>query len=191
MVGPVANIDAAQRPQRPNIHWLGAQPHALLPQLVADWDVCLLPFAINESTRCISPTQTLEYMAAEKPIVSTALRDVVAMYGDVVRIGHDVGGFIEGCRWALSETGFKRAERINDMLATVSRYSWDNAARCVHEAIELALRGTWRPQAEPEEEQPVAAVLRTVGDLALAEDAGAPARISARFIPNEDMRRQA
>ena len=39
------------------------------------WDVCLLPFALNDSTRYISPTKTLEYMAAAKPIVGTPVPD--------------------------------------------------------------------------------------------------------------------
>lgn len=156
MVGPIAKIDPALLPQRPNIHWLGQQPYRLLPQLVADWDVCLLPFALNESTRFISPTKTLEYMAAEKPIVSTAVRDVVAMYGDVVRIGHDHASFIEACHWALSETGYKRAERIAEMLATVSRFSWDNTAQCVHEAIESVIARRPVPVAVPLAPQPLA-----------------------------------
>jgi glycosyltransferase involved in cell wall biosynthesis len=141
MVGPVARIDPASLPQRRNIHWLGQQPYQLLPQLVADWDVCLLPFAQNDATRFISPTKTLEYMAAEKPIVSTPVHDVVAMYGDVVRIGRDPLSFIEACRWALSETAYKRAERVGEMLATVSRFSWDSTARVVHEAIERVIAG--------------------------------------------------
>jgi UDP-galactopyranose mutase len=173
MVGPVVKIDPERLPQRPNIHWLGQQPYALLPQLVADWDVCLLPFALNESTRFISPTKTLEYMAAEKPIVGTAVHDVVAMYGDVVRIGHTPAGFIECCRWALSETGFKRAERVSEMLATVSRYSWDNAALAVDEAIEKVLEKTPAPQQPLVQDQPTLAgaqrgKVATVGKLALA-----------------------
>ncbi len=154
MVGPVAKIDAARLPRLPNIHWLGAQPYQLLPQLVADWDVCLLPFALNESTRFISPTKTLEYMAAEKPVVSTAVHDVVAMYGDVVRIGRDAETFVDACRWALSETAYKRAERITEMLSTVSRHSWDNAAHRVQEAIAEVLEQTLRPAARAAVLQP-------------------------------------
>jgi hypothetical protein len=142
MVGPVAKIDPQSLPQRPNIRWLGQQPYRLLPQLVAGWDLCLLPFAQNESTRYISPTKTLEYMAAEKPVVGTAVTDVISMYGHVVRIGRDAAAFVEACRAALAESDYNRAERIGHMLATVSHFSWAKAARTVHEAIEpmLALR---------------------------------------------------
>src|SRR3982751_4283229 len=87
MVGPVIKIEAASLPQRANIHWLGQQPDEVLPQLVAGWDGCPMPVALNESTRFISPTKTLEYMAAGRPVVSTGVRDVISLYGDVVRLG--------------------------------------------------------------------------------------------------------
>ncbi|HEX6707172.1 MAG TPA: glycosyltransferase [Albitalea sp.] len=148
MVGPVVKIDPASLPQRPNIHWLGQQPYARLPALVAGWDVCLLPFALNESTRFISPTKTLEYMAADKPVVGTPVRDVVAMYDGVVRIGHDPGEFIAACRAALQEDALARAERETRMRAIVARSSWDAAAARVHAALD-ALHPTRQPDASP------------------------------------------
>jgi len=177
MVGPVVKIDPLALPQRPNIHWLGGQPDALLPQLVADWDVCLLPFAINEATRFTSSTRTLEYMAAEKPVVSTGVRDVVAMYGDVVRIGHNHRAFIEGCRWALSETAMKRAERVREMNATVARYSWDNTAHAVWEAIAKVLNAqhSLRDEASPERSVPDSAW----GELAAVGTSLVPASATA------------
>jgi len=131
MVGPVVKIDPSSLPQRANIHWLGQQSYARLPALVAGWDVCILPFALNEHTRYISPTKTLEYLAAEKPVVSTPVRDVVNMYGEVVTIAGDVQGFVQGCDQALNETPEQREERLARSSATVARYSWDESARTV------------------------------------------------------------
>jgi glycosyltransferase involved in cell wall biosynthesis len=136
MVGPVQDLDPLALPYRRNIHWLGRQPYELLPQLVAQWDVCLLPYLLNDSTRFLSPTKTLEYLAAEKPVVSTAVQDVLAMYGEVVHIGGDASSFVEACQRALSETGHKRAERMLDMVAMVSRFSWDRSAQCIVEALQ-------------------------------------------------------
>lgn len=173
MVGPVVKIDPAKLPQRANIHWLGQQPYSLLPQLVADWDVCLLPFALNESTRFISPTKTLEYMAAEKPVVSTPVHDVVAMYGEVVRIGGNHESFIRCCRAALDEGPDARAERVTQMLMTVERHSWDATAQSIHEAIEsvLATTRSARPEVKPAEGMSIgdpSLRVATVGNLALA-----------------------
>jgi UDP-galactopyranose mutase len=151
MVGPVVKIEPEALPQRDNIHWLGQQSYARLPALVAGWDVCMLPFALNEHTRCISPTKTLEYLAAEKPVVSTPVNDVVSMYGDVVRIARTPGEFIEACEAALQETPQQRADRLVASAATVSRFSWDESARTVLRLMDEAVR---RRHASPADELP-------------------------------------
>jgi UDP-galactopyranose mutase len=142
MAGPVLRLEPASLPQRPNIHWLGRQPHEVLPYLMAAWDVCLMPFALNEATRFISPTKPLEYMAGEKPIVSTAVPDVVALYGDVVRVARDAAGFTEACAALLRETGHQRARRLNNMATAVFRTSWESTAQCIHELMEQALESS-------------------------------------------------
>jgi glycosyltransferase involved in cell wall biosynthesis len=139
MVGPVAKIDPEALPRRANLHWLGQQPYALLPQLVAGWDVCLMPFALNESTEFISPTKTLEYMAAGKPVVSTPIHDVRAMFGDLVAIAAEPSGFIAACRRALAESSADRAARESRMLARVREHSWDAAAEKIRRALDAVL----------------------------------------------------
>ena len=139
MVGPVVKISADELPQRANIHWLGQQSYQFLPQLVAGWDVCLLPFALNESTRFISPTKTLEYMAAEKPIVSTPVRDVSVLYGQDVRIADGKASFVQACRDTLAESPEDRLQRIRKAALTVASYSWDNTAETMRLAIEDAI----------------------------------------------------
>lgn len=139
MVGPVVKIDPAILPQRPNIHWLGQQDYEVLPVLVQSWDVCLLPFALNDSTRFISPTKTLEYMAAEKPIVSTSIPDVIELYGDVVEIADTPISYIAAIQRLLHEDKVKRAERIQKSLKIVNKSSWCKATEVVREAIKAAL----------------------------------------------------
>jgi len=139
MVGPVLGIDAAELPQRPNIHWLGMQPYARLPYLLAGWDLCLMPFALNECTRFISPTKTLEYMAGGKPVVSTPVHDVVWMYSDAVVIAPSGLPFVEACETLLAEGPAARAQRELQMLSVVSASSWDRSAQAVHELLLQAL----------------------------------------------------
>jgi protoporphyrinogen oxidase/glycosyltransferase involved in cell wall biosynthesis len=125
LVGPVVKIDPAQLPQRQNIHYLGQQSYQALPQFLAGWDVCLLPFALNESTRFISPTKVLEYMAASLPIVSTAITDVEKPYGDIVAIGHDHAEFIRHCEAALAQTPEQTAAMATRMREIIAATSWD------------------------------------------------------------------
>ena len=81
MLGPVVKIDPATLPQGPNIHYLGMKSYIELPAYFSNWNAALMPFAINEATRYISPTKTPEYLAAGLPVVSTPIRDVKRTYG--------------------------------------------------------------------------------------------------------------
>nr|WP_229502925.1 NAD(P)-binding protein [Pseudoduganella guangdongensis] len=136
LVGPIVKIDPASLPQRQNVHYLGQQSYKALPQFLAGWDVCLLPFALNEATRYISPTKVLEYMAAELPIVSTAIRDVEDPYGAIVAIGHDHNEFIAHCEAALAQTPEQNAAMAQAMREVVARTSWDATADRMHELID-------------------------------------------------------
>ncbi len=157
MIGPVVKIDVHDLPKRDNIHWLGQQPYERLPQFVAGWDVCLLPFALNTSTRFISPTKTLEYMAAGRPMVSTPVRDVQTLYGDAVDIAADAGAFIAACERRLRESDAERAERVGCMRAHVRRTTWSATARAMRAQIEaLSLRAQRKAVPMPEVPKPLA-----------------------------------
>jgi glycosyltransferase involved in cell wall biosynthesis len=135
MVGPVVKISAADLPRRPNLHWTGQESYERLPLWVAGWDVCLVPFALNEATRFISPTKTLEYMAAGKPVVSTPIKDVLRLYGEAVAVGHDHDEFVRACRRALEESALERRLRASRMQQMVRQSTWDAAARTVHQLL--------------------------------------------------------
>jgi len=128
MVGPVVKIDPDSLPRRPNIHWLGQRNYEDLPKLVRTWDVCMMPFALNESTRFISPTKTLEYMAAERPAVSTPIKDVVDPYKHVVCIAYSHEEFIDACAKTLAESETERAARLKAMRSIIAQTSWDKTA---------------------------------------------------------------
>lgn len=135
MVGPVVKIDSATLPRRPNIHYLGQQPYQALPHFLAGWDVCLMPFALNDSTRYISPTKSLEYMAAELPIVSTPVRDVVDLHSDVVAIAETPEAFVAACEAALLLTVEAREEMIVKMRDKMARTSWRATALAMRELM--------------------------------------------------------
>jgi UDP-galactopyranose mutase len=143
MAGPVVKIDPASLPQRPNLHWLGLQPYGLLPYLLAGWDVALMPFSLNASTRFISPTKTLEYIAGETPVVSTAVQDVISLYGHVVDVAMDHDEFVASCERLLTESPAARCRRTLEMMTAVSTVSWDRAAQYVDTLLQAAMQQRW------------------------------------------------
>lgn len=140
IIGPVVKIDPNSLPQFPNIHYLGGKSYQELPRYVAGWDVALLPFARNESTRFISPTKTPEYLAAGKPVVSTSIRDVVRPYGEqgLVKIADTVEEFVAAIETCLQPQDTDWLERVDTFLAQTS---WDKTWAEMKQQIESAIRG--------------------------------------------------
>lgn len=138
MVGPVAKIPEGSLPRRANIHYFGQQEYARLPSFLAGWDVCLLPFALNKATQFISPTKTLEYMAAEKPIVSTPITDVADPYGEIVYLAGSSEAFINTCQRALRADPEQLDIRIKKMRAVLANTSWDSTAQAMSKLIDQA-----------------------------------------------------
>ena len=136
LVGPVVKIDPANLPRANNIHYMGQRTYEQLPQFLAGWDVCLLPFALNESTKFISPTKVLEYMAAELPSVSTPITDVKVPYGDVVAIADTPEKFIAACDRMLAMNEDQKTALVERMRAIVAGTSWDQTASKMHHLIE-------------------------------------------------------
>jgi UDP-galactopyranose mutase len=125
LVGPVVKIAEADLPRRDNIHYLGLRAYNELPGVLSGWDVALMPFADNESTRFISPTKTPEYLAAGRPVVSTPIRDVVRHYGDLegVKIADTAQGFVEACEAALALRD--RTDWLEAVDAALASLSWE------------------------------------------------------------------
>lgn len=146
VIGPVVKIDSATLPRRPNIHWLGQKDYAQLPRYLSGWDVAMMPFALNEATEFISPTKTLEYLAAGRPVVSTAIADVVQPYGaaGIVRIASR-DTFVGGVERALADPFPAGREAVSTLVAATS---WDRTWRQMSELLQNQ-PATHRAEREP------------------------------------------
>jgi len=126
ILGPVVKISPDDLPRRPNLHYLGGKDYEELPKYLAGWDVALMPFAINESTRFISPTKTPEYLAGGRPVVSTPIVDVARHYGDLeaVKIAATPDEFVAACDQALALSR-RKGEWLKAVDAALGALSWD------------------------------------------------------------------
>ncbi len=136
LVGPMIKVDPATLPKRANLHYLGQKSYGDLPGYLKAFDVCLMPWALNDATMTISPTKTLEYMAGGKPIVSTPVRDVVRDHGDLVFIASEIPEFVQLAMTAPErfdeprrEAGRRRADE----------HGWDAVADAMRKLVEERL----------------------------------------------------
>lgn len=139
IVGPVVKIDAASLPASDRIRYPGMATYEQLPQWLAQWDVAIMPFARNESTRFISPTKTPEYLAGGKPVVSTSIHDVVHPYAELglVQIGDTPEAFVAACERAATTADADWLERVDNFLV---RSSWDETWQRMKSLIDQAAR---------------------------------------------------
>ena len=136
MIGPVVKIDPESLPKHPNIHYLGPKKYNELPDYLAGWDIALLLFARNDSTRFISPTKTPEYLAAGKPVISTSIRDVVRPYGELklVEITDTADEFIQAAEKIMARS--PESDWLNRVDAFLENISWDKTWTQMSELIE-------------------------------------------------------
>ena len=141
IVGPVVKIDPADLPQRPNIRYLGGKAYADLPAYLAGWDVALMPFAINDSTKFISPTKTPEYLAGGRPVVSTPITDVIRHYGDLegVKVAGTPEGFVTACDAALALSADPRGPWLDEVDKALSELSWGHTFARMSALIDQAV----------------------------------------------------
>jgi glycosyltransferase involved in cell wall biosynthesis len=123
MVGPVLPSVTPHLPERPNIAWLGAKPYDDLPAYVKAFAGCIMPYAVTDATDHINPTTALEYMAAGKPIVSTAIRDVVGQLRSVVRVAESREAFVRDVGAAITRPDARAIARGHEL---ARRSSWES-----------------------------------------------------------------
>ena len=125
LIGPIVKIDYNHLPHLPNIHYPGGRSYKELPLYLSGWDIALIPFAINESTKFISPTKTPEYLAAGKPVISTPITDVINPYGneELVYITANAEEFTAAAIEILQQQD--RSQWLQKTDAFLSNISWD------------------------------------------------------------------
>lgn len=125
MIGPLAKIGEEDLPREENIHYLGMKSYEDLPAYLKGFDMAMMPFALNDATRFISPTKTLEYMAAGKPIISTAIKDVERDYSHCINIIETAEEFSQAIEnlWHVHQPDVS-----GDYNEILSNTSWDNTA---------------------------------------------------------------
>lgn len=149
MIGPVVKIAPSSLPRAQNIHWLGVKSYKELPAYLSGWDVGIMPFALNEATRFISPTKTPEFLAAGVPVISTAIADVIAPYGDhgLVDIVDDAAQLSARLDQLVARPRARWLAAVDQHLAGMSwDKTWAEMQVCMHGPLD----GSRRPVAATE-----------------------------------------
>ena len=134
LIGPVggwsdnAGLDLLARP---NIHLLGHRDYAVLPNYVKAFDICMIPYALNEYTNDVFPLKFYEFLATGKPLVTTALPSLVP-YSDLIYVAHDLSDFSGHLVTARQENDTALRQRRIEL---ASHNTWEHRAETIEALI--------------------------------------------------------
>jgi glycosyltransferase involved in cell wall biosynthesis len=119
----------------PNVHWFGHRPVAQLPPIIADLDVCVLPYEINDWTGGIDSLKLYEYLACGRPVVSTDI-PTARTFAGLVRVAHGPAEFVLQVEAALSENDRVLTERRK---AVAAANTWEHRVAQIEALLIQAL----------------------------------------------------
>jgi glycosyltransferase involved in cell wall biosynthesis len=133
LIGPIGGWSDGKDISRldlPNVHLLGARPYGSLPAYAKGFDVCIIPYRINEYTRDVFPLKFFEYLATGKPVVSTPLPSLLD-YGHLVSIASDHESFT-----ACVEEWLRDPQAgLQTRLAAAEDNTWEHRAAAIMELV--------------------------------------------------------
>jgi glycosyltransferase involved in cell wall biosynthesis len=124
LVGPT-NVDLRVLRAAPNIYWLGSKPHDEIPHYIDRFDVCLMPFALNEVSASTNPLKMYEYLAVGKPVVTTPLPELAGVAEPVDIVEPDPRAFAAAI---VAARDGDTPERQGARRAAVAGRSWHHIA---------------------------------------------------------------
>ena len=130
LVGGVFDVDVSRLRLMPNIKMLGQQPYETMPQYLYHFDVCIIPFKINEITNAIDPVKLYEYLSGGKPVVSVMLSEL-EQYRDYLYLAQGAVDFVAKIDLALSENNGKLTERRKDL---ARQHTWSECYKSITSA---------------------------------------------------------
>ncbi len=130
MVGQVFRDDIAKI-ELPNVHLMGSKPYAEIPSYLETFDVCVIPFVLNEVTKATDPVKLYEYLARGKPVVSTAMAEL-AECADLIYIARDADEYVSLLDRAVAENDASLRER---RIAYAAANTWSQRCRTIDAAI--------------------------------------------------------
>jgi len=131
-VGPTFGREKVFQQRFRSAVFLGPRDHLRLGRFVNSFDVCLIPYRMDEHTRGVFPTKFFEYVATGLPVVSTDLPDL-RDYRDWVEIARDREEFARLARVSVG----KERRPVEEVRSFVERHSWDRRVERMLELLNL------------------------------------------------------
>jgi glycosyltransferase involved in cell wall biosynthesis len=133
IIGPLSDKTVLERTsQIQNIKWLGSKMYSELPHYLYYFDVCIMPFIINDLIKDVNPVKLYEYLSMGKPVVAPKYDEIIE-FDSYVYLADSKDDFLEKITLAMNE---------NDPTLKESRMqfsklnTWENRVKDIIKNIE-------------------------------------------------------
>lgn len=131
LIGQTFERDTESLASLSNVHFLGHQPYERIPAFLEQFDVCQIPFLINDVTAATDPVKLYEYLSHGKPVVATAMSELQA-FRDVVYLADNASDFAAKLDQALSEDDSVRQQHRKEF---ARRNTWQIRFQAIDAAL--------------------------------------------------------
>ncbi len=134
LIGQVFGRDVSRLEALPNVRLLGNKPYSEIPSYLYNFDVCIIPFLINQVTKATDPVKLYEYFSLGKPVVATEMAEL-KQCGDLVYLAANASDFAHQMDVAISEPDAALRER---RIEFAKANTWSSRVSDIDQAIREA-----------------------------------------------------
>jgi polysaccharide pyruvyl transferase CsaB len=131
MIGQVFGRDISKLEALPNMFFLGNKQYQDIPHYLHHFDVCTIPFLINQVTKATDPVKLYEYFSLGKPVVATAMAEL-QQCADLLYIANDAEEFATSLDAAIGETDATLHQR---RIAFSQENTWGQRVKAIDTAV--------------------------------------------------------
>lgn len=136
LIGRVSNTNILSLAKKySNLHLLGEKSYEILPLYLQYFDICLIPFVINNLIKATNPVKVYEYFSAGKPVVATLIPELFS-YKDALYLSSTPKQFVSLINDALAEESVKLQERRRKI---ARKNTWEVRANVLDHEIRALL----------------------------------------------------
>ncbi|WP_409345578.1 glycosyltransferase [Paenibacillus sp. MBLB4367] len=132
LIGHTFGCDTSGVKKLKNVFLLGEMPYNELPSYVHGFDVCLIPFLVNNLTLATNPVKVYEYLAAGKPVVATKLPELELLGKQLLYLAEEPEQFENAIRQSLAEDNELEAMKRKRFAAA---HTWKDRYLTFHSAV--------------------------------------------------------
>jgi glycosyltransferase involved in cell wall biosynthesis len=129
-----------------NVYFLGAKTTHDLTAYPQHFDVCIMPYVLNDYTKYIYPLKLQEYLASGRPVVGSPIRSLQE-FAHVLTLARTTDEWLQALRDSLAPHSYS-AEQIEARRRVACEYDWEQVVQNIARVLCLRLGAVYMDQIE-------------------------------------------